>query len=231
MMKDKENADLSDSTFDLSKAICRVCYSGEDSGAFGEGNKYGSKLISACKCSGSSGFYHTYCIEKWIKSAEGEGNRICEICLSPYNFKVVSPSRYAFLIDKNTNIGFISIILATVILILSNVIVITLCFFYTPFNYGSSICQYEQTFFKIGQCTLTALLALIFFVSSVPMYWILTIFRMEQGHSEYAKLNEKYIFANYNDEHAILNGNGSGKRKRKLNDVDETTDDMCIQMV
>uniref|UniRef100_A0AC35U2H0 RING-CH-type domain-containing protein n=1 Tax=Rhabditophanes sp. KR3021 TaxID=114890 RepID=A0AC35U2H0_9BILA len=88
MIKHGENTDDSDNTFDSSLSSCRVCYSGEVSGAFGEGNKYGSSLINSCKCRGSSGLYHRYCLEKWINGIEKESPLICEVCMSPYNVKM-----------------------------------------------------------------------------------------------------------------------------------------------
>uniref|UniRef100_A0AC35TLJ1 RING-CH-type domain-containing protein n=1 Tax=Rhabditophanes sp. KR3021 TaxID=114890 RepID=A0AC35TLJ1_9BILA len=88
MVKHNEKADLDLNTNDLSQGVCRICYYDEESGPFGEANKNGSRLINACECSGTSGLYHRYCIEEWVKSSACNQPLTCEICNTPYKFKM-----------------------------------------------------------------------------------------------------------------------------------------------
>ena len=50
-----------------SKTFCRICHEDDSFDA----------LISPCKCSGTSGMIHKWCLEKWLSSSNHDS---CEIC-------------------------------------------------------------------------------------------------------------------------------------------------------
>lgn len=64
-------------THQKEKRRCRICYEQEGK----------EKLFSPCMCSGSMGFVHMTCIEKWTKTSLSEQ---CEICHAKYTFDTMS---------------------------------------------------------------------------------------------------------------------------------------------
>jgi len=76
---------------------CRICKDEE------------GELLSPCKCSGSGGYVHAECLQKWVETkslpaGEDEGyglNLTCEICLSEYDVTVVQ----RFVCDKERLCG------------------------------------------------------------------------------------------------------------------------------
>lgn len=55
----------------------------------------GGDIISPCKCSGSCGFVHKRCLEKWLSTAP-PGIERCEICNSEFTFALAKrPKRFS----------------------------------------------------------------------------------------------------------------------------------------
>ncbi len=62
-----------------STTICRICQDSKNSR---------EALISPCKCSGSMGFFHISCLEKWL--GHSQSNK-CEVC--KFEYKTVRVSK------------------------------------------------------------------------------------------------------------------------------------------
>eukprot|EP00794_Sanderia_malayensis_P020216 gene20217-22192_t len=62
-----------------SSTICRICQDSRNSR---------EALISPCKCSGSMGFFHVSCLEKWL--AHSQSNK-CEVC--KFEYKTIRVSK------------------------------------------------------------------------------------------------------------------------------------------
>uniref|UniRef100_A0A914HYH1 RING-CH-type domain-containing protein n=1 Tax=Globodera rostochiensis TaxID=31243 RepID=A0A914HYH1_GLORO len=71
-----------------SPAVCRICYSGEESGP-----NEGEPLISPCHCKGTMGLYHRTCLNKWLVVSQ---RTHCEICQFNFQIKRTSPSFWAY---------------------------------------------------------------------------------------------------------------------------------------
>ncbi|KAL3108407.1 hypothetical protein niasHT_015329 [Heterodera trifolii] len=71
-----------------SPAVCRICYSGEESGP-----NDGEPLISPCHCKGTMGLYHRTCLNKWLVVSQ---RTHCEICQFKFQLKRTSPSFFAY---------------------------------------------------------------------------------------------------------------------------------------
>ncbi len=54
--------------------ICRICLENDSI----------DKLITPCKCSGSSEYVHRNCLNRWLKTRSGRKRMQCEICKSNY---------------------------------------------------------------------------------------------------------------------------------------------------
>uniref|UniRef100_A0A915DP19 RING-CH-type domain-containing protein n=1 Tax=Ditylenchus dipsaci TaxID=166011 RepID=A0A915DP19_9BILA len=75
-----------------SAAVCRICYSGENSGLKEE------PLISPCNCKGTMGLFHRSCLNEWLMSSN---TFACEICRFRFDIRRIRRPFGAYLRASN----------------------------------------------------------------------------------------------------------------------------------
>uniref|UniRef100_A0A0N5C6Q9 RING-CH-type domain-containing protein n=1 Tax=Strongyloides papillosus TaxID=174720 RepID=A0A0N5C6Q9_STREA len=154
----------------VSLAVCRICFSGETSGAFGEGDMYGTNLINSCGCTGSCGYYHRYCLEEWINKTKAKN---CELCKESFYMKEVPPSFAAFICNMDYASEVQSFLNSIFCLILVNMFNYILCFYLLPPFFESSPdddIRYED--FLVWKITFeTPVFFIIILILSIIFWW------------------------------------------------------------
>uniref|UniRef100_A0A0N4ZS04 RING-CH-type domain-containing protein n=1 Tax=Parastrongyloides trichosuri TaxID=131310 RepID=A0A0N4ZS04_PARTI len=118
-----------DKIADVSVVVCRICFSGDISGAFGEGDMYGTNLLNSCACTGSCGYYHRYCLEEWMNKAN---TRNCELCKETFYTKKEYPPLSSFFCDIDNAADIQGFLNSIFFLILINLFNYALCFYFLP---------------------------------------------------------------------------------------------------
>ncbi|CEF63493.1 Zinc finger, RING-CH-type domain and Zinc finger, RING/FYVE/PHD-type domain-containing protein [Strongyloides ratti] len=200
--KDENNFVIEDdheNVTNISLAVCRICFSGETSGAFGEGDTYGTNLMNSCGCTGSCGYYHRYCLEEWINKTKA---RSCELCKESFYMKEITPSFTTFICDMDYASEVQSFLNSIFCLILVNMFNYVLCFCLMPgFFHSSPSDEFKYEDFLVWKLTFdTPIFFIIILILSLLFWWKTQFTSFCKTFKYYKKANMKFSLCNRDEK-------------------------------
>lgn len=169
--KNSEEAKIVQEEKQTSEKICRICYDDQSE----------EKLLSPCKCSGSVGWVHNSCLQKWISISH---KKECSACKYQYQYTKKYKREFYRHLDKAYIPKLLTILFILITTILSGLIsklLMKLLKFKSNINIGFNI---KYFLFSLKYFS-------IIFFFSLPVLHYFKIINIRETYNNYISLYER----------------------------------------